>query len=308
MIEIIIRILVYGLAVGGCNALVAIGFSLIFGVARLLNMAHGMFFVLGGYISYIFVTSVFGFLPSQLAMALSCIVAMILMFLVGVGAYAMLHPLGTNILATIITSSAQAYIIGTILLIIFGAYVKSLPFLISGTINIAGVEVANQYLLQTALSVLAMVVLIVFLSKTKIGKAIRATADDREAAMLMGINISKVNALVYGISAALAALAAAMTCSIPFNLEPLYAPGIWMGRAFTMSILGGLGSISGTVLGAFIYSYIQMGFMELSPSWFPGFGSYLVDIVMPVMVLLVLYFRPTGIRGRPIKEILWEGV
>jgi branched-chain amino acid transport system permease protein len=298
---------VYGLAVGGCNALVAIGFSLIFGVARLLNMAHGMFFVLGGYISYIFVASVFGFLPPEIAMALSCIVAAILMFFVGIGAYAMLHPLGTNILATIITSSAQAYIIGTILLIIFGAYVKSLPFLISGTINIAGVEVANQYLLQTVISILLMAILIVFLSKTKIGKAIRATADDREAAMLMGINISKVNALVYGISAALAAVAAAMTCSIPFNLEPLYAPGIWMGRAFIMAILGGLGSISGTVLGAFIYSYVQMGFMEISPAWFPGFGSYLVDIVMPIMVLMILYFRPTGIRGRPIREILWEG-
>lgn len=307
MIDVILRILVYGLAVGGCNALVAIGFSLIFGVARLLNMAHGIFFVLGGYLSYIFVTSVFSFLPPEMAMALSSIVAVILMFFIGIGAYAMLHPLGTNILATIITSSAQAYIIGTVLLITFGAYVRSLPFLIPGTISIAGVEVASQYLLQTALSVLAMAILIVFLSKTKTGKAIRATADDRDAAMLMGINVSRVNALVYGISAALAALAAAITCSIPFNLEPLYAPGIWMGRAFVMAILGGLGSISGTVLGAFVYSYVQMAFMEISPAWFPGFGAYLVDIVMPIMVLLILYFKPTGIRGRPLREILWEG-
>lgn len=304
--EIILRILIYGIALSGCNALVAIGFNLIFGVAKILNMAHGQFFILGGYLCYALVTSVFTQFPPSVSLAISGVIAIPLSFFIGIVVYAALRPVENNMLSVLIVSAAEGSFITTVLYMIYGAYVRSLPTLIPGTVKVLGVEVASQYLLQTGISFFMMLLLVAFLYKTKTGKAIRATADDREAAMLMGINTAKINAVTFGIAAALCTLTAMLTCSVPFIMEPLWAPGTWMNRSFVIAVLGGLGSITGTVLAALIYSFVGIALMELSPTWFPGLGAYLVDIVMPIAVLIILYLRPTGLLGRPLRELLWE--
>jgi len=302
--ETVLRVIIYGMSVGGAFALVAIGFSLIFGVANLLNMAQAAFFLLGGYLTWIFVDRVFNLASPQEELILATIISMVIMFFVGVGVYVTLIPLETSLLGVLMVTSAISMIVIQTINWLFGTVVRSLPYAIAGMTTVLGVKVPTQYLVIFVVSIAALLALLVFLSKAKFGKAIRAAAQDREAAMLMGVSTIKVNATVFGISAVLSTLAAAVTCSIPFTLEPLSAPLVWLGRAFVIVVLGGLGSLSGTVIAAFIIAYAGMALGEINPSWFPGLGAYITDVVVILVILIVLLVRPTGILGRPIKELI----
>lgn len=304
--EIILRVIIYGMCVGGAFALVAIGFSLIFGVARLLNLAQGSFFLLGGYLTWIFVDRIFDLASPQVELVFSAIIAMVIMFFIGVASYMIVYPLEASFLGVLMVSSAEGMFIVYTIYFLFGSVVRSLPYAAPGTVTILGVKVITQYLVILGFSIVALLSLLFFLSKSKFGKAIRATAQDREAARLNGVNTTKVNAVVYGISAVLATLAAALTCSVPFPLEPLSLPGIWLGIAAIIVVLGGLGSLSGTVLASFIFAYIPMALEEINPSWFPGLGHYITGVTAPLIILFVLLIRPTGLRGRPLKELLRE--
>jgi len=307
IVETILRVIIYGMSVGGAFALVAIGFSLIFGVARLLNLAQGSFFLLGGYLTWIFVDRVFDFASPQVELVFSAIIAMVIMFLIGVASYMMVYPLEASFLGGLMVIVAEGTFIVYAINFLFGSVVRSLPFAAGNEmVTILGVEVHIQYFVILGFSVAALLSLLIFLSKTKFGKAIRAVAQDREAARLNGVNTTKVNAVVYGISAVLATLAAALTCSIPFPLEPLVLPGTFLGIAAIVVVLGGLGSLSGTVLASFIFAYIPMTLEEINPSWFPGLGAYITGIAAPLIILFVLLIRPTGLRGRPLKELLRE--
>lgn len=285
------QIIIYGLALGGAYALIAIGFSFIFGVARLLNMAHGTFFTLTGYFVWVFINW-FG-----VNQHLSMIVSLIVMFFVGIGVWYVVRPLAASLLGVVMVTFAISFTIENFLNWKFGAVTKSIPSLIQGTITLFGVEVISQYIVMIGASIVTLLFLMTSLTKTKLGTAIRAVAQDREAAMLNGVSTDKMNIIVIGTATLLVGIAAVLI--FPVQVLGPFAGAIWLGRCWTIVILGGLGSLKGSAAAAFIIALIEQSLILGVEG-----GGYIVDVLYVVIVLAVLFIRPRGLFGRPIKELL----
>lgn len=293
------EIIIYGLALGGAYALIAIGFSFIFGVAKLLNMAHGAFFTLTGFFVWVFISE-FG-LNEYLSMILSLIV----IFFVGVSIWYIVRPLAASLLGVLMVTFAISFVIQEGLLWRFGSETKSIPTLIGGTVTLLGVEVISQYMVMIGASIVTLFCLLTFLTKTKLGTAIRAVAQDREAAMLSGVSNDVINVLVMGISTVLVGIAAILI--FPVQVLNYNSGTIWLAKCWTIVILGGLGSLKGSVAAGFIMSFIEQSLMLGIPAigvLSAELASYLIDVVYVLIVLLVLFIRPWGLFGRPIKELL----
>lgn len=278
------EILIYGAVTSAIYALLAVGFTLIFGVARILNLAHGSFYALGAYGTYV-LTSIAG-LPLWTAALVS--IAFVAVFGMVVEKV-LIRPLRHSQLGVLMISLAVALVVEQTLFLVFGSEYRNVPSFVDTKINLGGVDVAGQRLLTLAVAAVAIGALYLFIQFTRLGSAILAISQDPEAAKYMGIPSDKIFSLVMAISAALAALAGVMAG--PFLSVQPSMHLLPIVKAFAIVVVGGLGSIPGSIAAAFLLGYAETCVAYLiSSSW--------TEIVSVLATLLMLVFRPAGIFGK----------
>ena len=286
----IIDIVISSLINGSIYAILAIGFSLIFGVARIVNIAHTAFYMLASYCIY-YMTNKLG-IHSILAMMVAVPVVTIL----GLISYKLfIDPIREHEAAVLIATIALAMALQEIMLLFFSGDFLSVPPLIEGFFSILGVKVFYQQFLTFVVVLVILAALRAFLMKSRLGLAIRSTAQDREIANLMGMNESRVAMLTVGISVALAGLAGAVV--VPLTIVN---PFMWLHPLIMMMavvVLGGLGSIKGSFIAAYI-----LGFAEALVVFLAPMGAYLKDSVALSIMILVLLIRPGGLFGVTFEE------
>jgi branched-chain amino acid transport system permease protein len=286
----VLDIIISGLIHGSIYALLAIGFSLIFGVARIVNIAHTAFYMVASYCIY-FGTHKLGYPP-----VLCMLAAVVLVTLFGLISYKLfIDPIREHEGAVLIGTIALAIAMQEVMLLIFSGDYLSVPSLVKGYLTILGVKVFHQQLLTFGAVLLILALLWALLMKTKLGLAIRATADDREVTNLMGMNESRVAMLTMGISVALAALTGAII--VPLTTV---SPFMWMHPLIMMMavvVLGGLGSIKGSFFGAYILGFAEALVVFLVPA-----GAFLKGSVALSIMILVLLIRPEGLFGVYFEE------
>ena len=283
-------IIVNGLVTSGVYALLAVGFSLIFGVARIVNLAHTAFYMLAAYLIYSLAVA------AGLNLVLSIVIAIVIVTVVGMFGYRfVISRVRQHEATTLIVTIALAIIIQEAIFIGFGGDPKSVPKLINGTTEILGVAVLNQQLLTLGIVILLLLGTWAFLMKTRPGVAIRATAQDREVANLMGINVPRMEMMTLAISVAFAAIAGAL-------IAPLFVltPGMWthpLVMILAVVVLGGLGSLKGSLIGAFVLGFAEILVVFLAPS-----GAFLKTSVALTIMLIVILIRPEGLFGIVFEE------
>jgi branched-chain amino acid transport system permease protein len=283
--------LVYGSVQGAVFALLAIGFSLVYGVGRILNLAHGAFYLIAACLVVWFVP-VFG-APGSILFSL------LLTTIIGALTYLFLiKPLQKTLVGVVIITFGLAFLMQYLVQIIqldttgYSSF-PSLPLWATGTISILGTAFLAQFAVAFFGALIVVVCVILFISKAKIGKSIRAVAQDREAAMLMGINADRILMLTVTLSAFLAAIAAVLWMPVD-TITPAMGFSVLL-TAFSVVVLGGMGSLPGSVLSAFIISYASAfcNFVLYQPTY--------AALVPLVVILGVLVLRPRGLLGR--KEV-----
>jgi branched-chain amino acid transport system permease protein len=287
---LLIDIIISGLISGSIYALLAIGFSLVFGVARIVNFAHTAFYMVAAYCIY-FITHKLGFHPLS-----GMVAAIVLVPLLGIISYKILiNPIREHEGAVLIATIALAMIFQEIMSLLFTGTYLSVPSLVKGYLVILGVKVFNQQLLTFCAALLMMAVLWVLLMKTKLGLAIRSTAQDKEVANLMGINEARVAMMTMGLSVGLAAFTGAVV--VPLTI---LQPHMWLHPLIMMMavvVLGGLGSLKGSFMGAYI-----LGFAEALVVFLAPMGAYLKGSVALSVMIVVLLIRPEGLFGVSFEE------
>lgn len=283
-------ILINGLVTSGIYALLATGFSLIFGVAKILNMAHTAFYMLSAYLVFIQIFYL------GLPYLLSAIMAVFATCIFGMFCYKFLFDrVKVHITAVLIISVALAMICQEVLLYIFGGYQRGLRPFVPGFVNILSVSVLYQHFFVIVGCFITLLGTWILLAKTYLGKAIRAVSEDREIANLMGIDVAKVGMITMGISVSLVSVASVLAAP----LEPIH-PLMWLNpmvMILAAVVLGGLGSIKGSILGAIILGYAETIVATLVPS-----GSFLRTAVSLTTMVAVLLFRPDGLLGIVFEE------
>jgi branched-chain amino acid transport system permease protein len=284
------QIVVGTLVTGGVYALLAVGFSLIFGNARVINMAHTGFFMLAAYGLYYFIRIL------GLNMGWAIIISVLAVTLVGILAYRFLiNPIREHHAAVLLMTVAIVLVFQEAMTAVFSSKYWSIPSLISGFTDILGVSVQNQRLL--ILGVVAVVIVAVWqvLSRTKLGIALRATAQDAEVATLMGISVPRTLMITMGIATFLAAVAAVVVTPI----STIY-PAMWAAplvSVLVIVVLGGLGSIRGAIIGAFIIALVEVSVAVLMPHY-----AYLKVVFSILAMVIVLIVRPGGLFGVIFEE------
>jgi len=278
------------LITGGVYALLAVGFALIFGVARMINLAHTAFLMLAAY-AMIFCTHQLG-----LNIVLSVFIAIVVTTLIGVLSYKLfIDRIREHEVTVLLITLALAMFFQECMLLAFGTHFMGAPTLLSGYWEIAGVKVSYEHLLTIGIVIVALLGIMMLLSKTKLGIAIRATSQDTEVAGLMGINVSTVLLITMGIAAALAAIAGVAVAPI----WTVY-PYMWMSPLITILaivVLGGLGSVKGSLIGAFIIAFIQVLVVFALPM-----GSFLKEAISLLVMVIILVVRPEGLFGVVFEE------
>jgi branched-chain amino acid transport system permease protein len=286
----ILDIIISSVINGSVYALLAIGFSLIFGVARIVNIAHTAFYMLAAYWIY-YGTHKLGLNPT-----LCMVVAIILVTLIGLISYRLfIDPIREHEGAVLIATIALALVFQETMLIIFSGDFLGVPSLVEGYLKIFGVKVAYQQLLTIGVALLVLAVVWALLLKTRLGLAIRSTANDREVANLMGMNESRVTMITMGVSVGLAAFSGAVIVPLA-----IVNPFMWMHPLIMMMavvVLGGLGSLKGSFVGAYI-----LGFAESLVVFLIPMGAYLKGSVALSIMILVLLIRPEGLFGVAFEE------
>ena len=282
--RIIEDILVSTFILGGLYCLLALGFSLIRGVARVMNLAHGGFYILTAYFIYSLLFAGLGIaIPISL---ISIIIVSLVVYKLLIG------PMHEKDMGAAVVTLGLALMLQEIIKLVYGPEIKSIPYLVTGYVTILGVRVVSQKLLAGITAVLLVAVLLIFIRYTKQGKAIRAVAQNMEVARLVGINIPRVVMMSMGISALLAGLDAVL-----FAPVYLVSPTEWtiLFRAFPVIILGGLGSLKGMLVASYIIAGI-----EIMVAFTIG-GGYVVPTITFFLMLAVLFVRPSGLFGHTTK-------
>lgn len=279
-----VQILVYGAVISAIYAMLAVGFTLIFGVARILNLAHGSFYALGAYAVYTFTAVVH--LPLWLASVLA------VLFVAAFGMVmerVLVRPLRRSSLAVLLITLAVALMVEQMLLLVFGSEGRNVPSMVNATYHFAGVDISSQRLLALMGAILILTSLWLFMQHTRLGSAILAISQDAEAAQYMGIPSDRIYSIVMGLSAGMAAAAGVLVAPfqtvIPgMGLLPLF-------KAFAIVVIGGLGSIPGSIVGALLLGYTETIIaFKISIEW--------SQIVSVAAVLITLILRPAGLFGK----------
>jgi branched-chain amino acid transport system permease protein len=286
-------ILIQGFISGVTYALLACGFTLVYGVTRILNLAHGAFYMLGAYVFYVLT---FGYMNLHPAIAL--IVAPVIVGFLGVVCYILiLRPIVNDYFGIMVVTVALALIIQQLTLIIFGPQLISIASIVTGSIVIGRTGLTYSRILALIISIIVFIGLWLFTVKSKTGTALRALSQDVETAKLMGINVKKIYALTMFLSVAFAALAGIL---IVASVTRQLTPSIWLAPltvSFSIVVIGGLGSVKGSFLGGIILGYIENIVVSLVPG-----GGYLIDLIAMSMVMLILLVKPAGLFGKYVER------
>ena len=279
-----------GLNIGSIYALIALGYTMVYGIAKLINFAHGDVIMVGAYIS--FISMKFG-LPWWLAVIISIVVCAALGVVMEKVAYKPLR--NASRISLLITAIGISYLLQNAFQLIFGANPQPYhAFITLPALNLGGISIQANYYITFSVSVVLMILLTLFVNKTTMGKAMRAVSEDEGAAKLMGINVDTTISLTFAIGCALAAIAGILYANCYPMINPTLGslPGI---KAFIAAVLGGIGSIPGAVIGAFI-----LGMVEAMTKAY--ISSQLTDTIVFAILILMLVFKPAGILGKNVKE------
>lgn len=285
--------LVSGVSLGSIYALIALGYTMVYGIAKMLNFAHGDVIMVGAFVIYT-VSTTWG-LPPVVGVLISIVFCTLFGMLIEKVAYKPLRKASS--LAVLITAIGVSYLLQNAALLIFGSSTKSF----TSVVNIPALRLFDGALVITGetiativVSVVIMVVLTLFINKTKPGRAMLAVAEDRGAAQLMGINVNATISLTFAIGSGLAAVAGALLCSAYPALSPTTGamPGI---KAFTAAVFGGIGSIPGAMIGGILLGVIE----NLSKGYI---STQLSDAIVFAVLIIVLLVKPTGILGKKMNE------
>lgn len=273
-----------GLVIGAMYMLMASGFTLTFGIMRVVNFAHGEFYMLGAFTS--FFAYVYWNIPFVLCLAIAAVTIGVLGVLVE---RALIRPFRDDETSGMIATLAISVIIQNAAIMMWGPAPRAMPDIVQGTLVLGPFSFPWSRLLVIAAAALIFFAFWLFMQRTRTGRAMRAVAQDQEAALLQGIRINTIYPLAFGMSVALAALAGALMGPV-FSVSPFI--GLTpMLKAFIVVILGGLGSVPGAVAGG-----ILLGFIESFTATM--FGSLVSDILQLLLVILILLVRPAGLLGQ----------
>lgn len=279
-----LEILIFGAVTSAIYAMLAVGFTLIFGVARILNLAHGSFYALGAYGAYV-LTTIF---KVPLVVAAPLVVVGVALFGMAVERV-LIRPMRTSQLAVLMISLAVALVVEQALFLVFGSEYRNVPSFSDQKYVIGGVDVAGQRLLTLLVAVVSIGCLYLFIQKTRLGSAILAISQDPEAAQYMGIPSDRIFGVVMALSAGLAALAGIMAG--PFLSVQPSMHLLPIVKAFAIVVVGGLGSIPGSIVAALMLGYAEtLVAYGISTSW--------TEIVSVAATLLMLVLRPAGFFGK----------
>ena len=298
--------LINGVSLGSIYAIIALGYTMVYGIAKMLNFAHGDVIMVGAFVSFYTTSfaanSLLGENPSALASAgatlLSVLVAMAVCTVLGVIieglAYRPLRQAGS--LTVLITAIGVSYFLQNAAQLLFGANPVNFTPVISGQLTLFSGRLRISYvaLLTVAACIVIMLALTAFTSRSKMGKAMRACSEDRGAAQLMGINVNRTISMTFAIGSALAAIAGVLLCSYSPVLKPTTGsmPGI---KAFTAAVFGGIGSIPGAFLGG-----ILLGIIEAMAQAY--ISTQLSNSILFAVLIVVLLVKPSGLLGKYVPE------
>ena len=285
--------LISGISLGSIYAIIALGYTMVYGIARMLNFAHGDIIMVGGFAIFTMVSTL-GMAP-MVGILTAIVVCTVLGVTIEFVAYRPLR--GASSLAVLITAIGVSYLLQNLALLIFGSNARQF----TSVVTVPGLKLAGGRLSISGETIVTIVVCIVimagltgFINKTKVGQAMLAVSEDRGAATLMGINVNRTIAITFAIGSALAAIAGALLCSTYPSLTPYTGsmPGI---KAFVAAVFGGIGSIPGALIGGIILGVVE----NLSKAYI---SSQLSDAIVFSMLIVILLVRPTGILGKKINE------
>ncbi len=282
--------LISGISLGSVYAIIALGYTMVYGIAKMLNFAHGDVIMVGGYVS--FCAMYYLGLPGWLATILAMVVCTVLGVVIEGLAYKPLREAGS--LAVLITAIGVSYFLQNAAQLIWTASPKVYTPVITGNLNVGGLSIPYVSLLTIAACIIIMVGLTIFTSKSKMGKAMRACSEDKGAAQLMGINVNRTISMTFAIGSALAAIAGVLLCSSYTSLMPTTGsmPGI---KAFTAAVFGGIGSIPGAFLGG-----ILLGIIESMAKAYISMN--LANSIVFAVLIIILLVRPAGLLGKYVPE------
>ena len=285
--------LINGISLGSVYAIIALGYTMVYGIAKMLNFAHGDIIMVGGFTVFTIVSTLGG--SPVVGILAAVVVCTVLGVTIEKVAYRPFR--GASPLAVLITAIGVSYLLQNIALLVFGSNARQFTSVVTvpalkladGQLSISGVT-----LVTIASCIVIMVALTTFINKTKIGQAMLAVPEDKGAATLMGINVNGTIAITFAIGSALAAIAGVLLCSAYPSLSPYTGsmPGI---KAFVAAVFGGIGSIPGAMIGGILLGIIE----NLAKAYI---SSQLSDAIVFSVLIIVLLVRPTGILGKKINE------
>ena len=285
--------LINGISLGSVYAIIALGYTMVYGIAKMLNFAHGDVIMVGAYISYLSTTALN--VPPLLSVLIAMAVCTVLGVVIEGLAYRPLRKASS--LAVLITAIGVSYFLQNAALLIWGSAPKSFSSIVPfDSISLFGGDliITSEAIVTVITCIVIMILLNLFTKKGKMGKAMRAVSEDKDAAQLMGINTNFTISMTFAIGSALAAVAGVLLCSAYPTLTPTTGsmPGI---KAFTAAVFGGIGSRPGAMLGG-----ILLGVIEIFATSY--ISSQLSDAILFAILIIVLLVKPTGLLGKAVKE------
>lgn len=282
--------LVTGISLGSIYALIALGYTMVYGIAKMLNFAHGDVIMIGGYVAFTAISTLH--MPIWLSIIVSIVACIILGVLIEKIAYKPLR--NASPLAILITAIGVSYFLQNIALLIFGSAAKSFKSVVPKFSVNMGFNITGETIVTIITTIIIVIGLTLFMNKTKSGKAMLAVSEDKGAAQLMGINVNSTISLTFAIGSGLAAVASVLLCSMYPQISPYTGamPGI---KAFTAAVFGGIGSIPGAMIGGVVLGIIE----NLSKAYI---SSQLSDAIVFAVLIIVLLVKPTGLFGKKISE------
>lgn len=285
-----ISTLINGLSIGGIYAMIALGYTMVYGIAKMLNFAHGDIIMVGGYTIFVFLN-----MTGQpfIAILMAIIFCLILGVTIEKVAYKPLR--GASPLAVLITAIGVSYLLQSLAQIIFGSAPKMVMIFDLGSVTIGKLKIQVATIVTLIATIIVMIALSLFVKFTKMGRAMIATSEDKDATQLMGINVNAVISVTFAIGSSLAAIAGLFYLMKSPSLSNTFGsmPGI---KAFTAAVIGGIGSIPGAMLGGFL-----LGIVECISYSIPAIAPY-TDAIEFLILIFILLVRPTGILGKKRRE------
>ena len=282
--------MISGISLGSVYAIIALGYTMVYGIAKMLNFAHGDVIMVGGYVSLLAMSSLG--LPWWAGALLAMVVCTVLGVVIEGLAYKPLRAAPS--LAVLITAIGVSYFLQNAAQMLWGASPKSYTPIISGSLQFGGLSISYISLLTIVMCVVIMAALTTFTSCSKTGKAMRACSEDKGAAQLMGINVNRTISLTFAIGSGLAAIAGVLLCSFNTSLMPTTGsmPGI---KAFTAAVFGGIGCIPGAFLGGILLGIIE----SMAKAYI---STQLANSIVFAVLIITLLVRPAGLLGKYVPE------